>query len=111
MSVHADKVKASHGMSSSIRHHAIIDRFIGVYCREKHGTADDRLCDECSDLAAYAHEGLARCPYDPKPSCRKCRTHCYRQPYRDRMREVMRYSGIYFVKRGRIDWLFKYFLS
>jgi len=26
------------------------------------------------------------------------------------MREIMRFSGLYFVRRGRLDWLVKYFL-
>jgi hypothetical protein len=29
---------------------------------------------------------------------------------REKMRQVMRFSGLHFVRRGRLDWLFKYFL-
>jgi len=30
---------------------------------------------------------------------------------RQRIKEVMKYSGKYYVKRGRLDWLVKYFLA
>jgi hypothetical protein len=46
---------------------------------------------------------------DPKPKCKDCPVHCYKSEYRRRIKEVMRFSGIYFVKRGRVDWLIKYF--
>lgn len=111
MSGHCETADERKSALSRIRDHVIIDRFIEVYCRAHHETDCDALCDECRDLAAYAHDRLDRCPYDPKPACRKCLSHCYSQPYRDRMREIMRYSGMHFVKRGRIDWLFRYFLS
>jgi len=45
----------------------------------------------------------------PKPKCKDCPVHCYKIEYRRRIKEVMRFSGIYFVKRGRVDWLIKYF--
>ncbi|MFH1998920.1 MAG: nitrous oxide-stimulated promoter family protein [Planctomycetota bacterium] len=39
-----------------------------------------------------------------------CDTHCYKPAYRAKIKEVMRYSGIHFIKRGRLDWLVRYFL-
>lgn len=89
----------------------ILDTFIDVYCTGRHGTPKGELCAECADLRQYAHLRLSKCPYDPKPRCKDCKTHCYKPEYRDRIRDVMRYSGTHFVKRGRIDWLFKYFLA
>lgn len=93
----------------------ILSRFIEVYCRGHHfrnkGKGDrGRLCVECNDLLDYALHKLERCPYDPKPKCKACETHCYKPAYREKIREVMRYSGIHFVKRGRLDWLIRYFL-
>ena len=102
---------------------AIITRFIEVFCREKHartrgdsdhcrqkpGPAGGELCPDCRDLLDYASERLARCPMNPKPKCKDCPVHCYKPEYRRRIQEVMKFSGIYFVKRGRIDWLIKYF--
>lgn len=90
---------------------AILTRFLAVYCREKHAIAGGGLCGECRDLLAYAQDRLARCPLEPKPRCKDCRVHCYKPEYRNRIRRVMKFSGLYFVKRGRLDWLVRYFLS
>ena len=87
----------------------LLERFIGVYCRKKHG-GDETLLQECTALKNYAFEKLDKCPFDPKPKCKDCRVHCYAEPYRTTMKEVMKFSGIYFVKRGRLDWLFKYLM-
>lgn len=86
-------------------------KFIQVFCNQKHGTEKQTLCEECRDLLAYAEERLERCPLDPKPKCKNCPIHCYKAEYRQRIREVMKFSGIYFVKRGRLDWLVRYFIS
>ena len=89
----------------------ILRRFVEVYCQKHHRSgATPAPCAECQDLLHYARRKLERCPYDPKPKCKDCPTHCYKKEYRQRVREVMRYSGIYFVKRGRLDWLVRYFL-
>jgi hypothetical protein len=88
-----------------------IKKFIEVYCSKKHGTDGGQLCDECGELLAYATERLARCPMDPKPKCKDCKVHCYDADHRARIKEVMKFSGMHFVKRGRLDWLVKYFLD
>lgn len=89
---------------------ATLAAFIDVFCR-KHHTPLPGLprCPECEELLQYAIERRARCPYDPKPACKHCVTHCYKPEYRQRIRKIMRFSGIYFIKRGRLDWLIKYF--
>ena len=87
-----------------------LTRFVGVYCRKKHAAGGSELCSHCEDLLNYARQRLAKCPLDPKPACKNCPVHCYQPQYRARMREVMKFSGIHFVKRGRIDWLLRYFL-
>ena len=92
------------------RERTILRRFIEVYCRREHRTATG-LCPDCSDLLAYAEERLQRCPHDPKPKCKRCPTHCYKPKQRARIREIMRYSGTHFIKRGRFDWLVRYFLT
>lgn len=104
--------RAAAGKAEDIAHDLyILTRFVEVYCSRKHGTADGRLCAECRDLLAYAEGRLRSCPYDPKPKCRECATHCYEPARRQRVREVMKFSGMHFVKRGRIDWLVRYFLA
>ena len=89
----------------------ILKKFIHVYCRGHHGRRGRELCVECLDLLNYARTRVEKCPYDPKPKCKECPTHCYKPDYRQRMKAVMRYSGMYYVKRGRIDWLIRYFLA
>jgi len=96
--------------ASRSREQTILTRFIGVFCRHRHDPPKGKLCLECKNLLAYAKDKLARCPYDPKPRCKRCPTHCYGRKQRLAIKEVMRYSGMYFVKRGRIDWLLRYFL-
>jgi hypothetical protein len=88
----------------------ILRDFIQVYCRENHGHAKG-LCDECKDLLDYAMQRLRECRLDPKPKCKDCPAPCYAPSYRERIRRVMRFSGMYFIKRGRMDWLVEYFLA
>jgi hypothetical protein len=82
---------------------------VEVYCKH-HDGANGSLCGDCEDLLEYARERLEKCPYDPKPKCKDCETHCYRPKYREKIREVMRFSGMHFARRGRIDWMVRYFM-
>ncbi|AOT69149.1 nitrous oxide-stimulated promoter family protein [Geosporobacter ferrireducens] len=103
---------------------SILLDFIYVYCEHIHGEAKKSpvlyknldlektvcLCKECSDLAIYAIDRRMDCPFIHKPPCKKCEIRCYSEDYREEIRKVMRYSGTYFIRRGRIDYLIKYFL-
>ena len=102
-------MKSAPAQAKKARDLATLEKFVEVYCRKKHRTPTGRLCGECDDLLAYARERLARCPMDPKPKCKDCPAHCHADAYRQRIKDVMRFSGIHFVKRGRIDWLIGYF--
>ncbi len=97
--------------SDADKHVKILRQFVSVFCRKKHGQRADGLCESCRDLLRYARQRLDKCPFDPKPKCKDCLVHCYAQAYRARIKEVMRFSGMHFVKRGRLDWLVRYFLS
>jgi hypothetical protein len=88
----------------------ILQRFIFVYCREKHRPPEGQMCESCKELWEYAFSRLEKCPFDPKPKRKDCKVHCYKDDYRQRIRGVMKFSGMYFAKRGRLDWLVKYFL-
>ncbi|MCE5269917.1 nitrous oxide-stimulated promoter family protein [bacterium] len=89
-----------------------LKKFVTVYCENHHSRAEgEAVCGDCGELLEYARGRLGKCPYDPKPKCKDCPTHCYNPRYRQRVREVMKFSGMYFVKRGRVDWLVKYFMS
>jgi hypothetical protein len=89
----------------------LLQSFIRVYCHAHHGTKQAALCPECASLLDYAAARLAHCPYDPKPKCKHCPTHCYRSAERVQMKRVMRYSGMWYVRHGRLDWLVRYFMS
>jgi hypothetical protein len=66
-----------------------------------------RLCRACARLAAHAFMKRLYCPYEPKPSCKKCPTHCYAPAYRAQIREVMRCSGRRLVLTGRPHYLWR----
>lgn len=105
----------------------VLADFMEIYCQGNHAGAGKHaiagsgtlsrylsgrsplLCDECGKLLLHGAAKRLLCPYDPKPRCKKCETHCYAPGYRERIREVMRYSGMQLIKRGRIDLLKKYF--
>ncbi len=70
-----------------------LEAMLKIYCRGNHGRRAD-LCDECGRLRDYALTRLDRCPYGrDKPVCSRCPAHCYKPDMRERIREVMRYSG------------------
>ncbi len=65
---------------------------IDLYCGKNHGGTI--LCADCSELKDYALQRLIQCPFgDEKPACSNCTVHCYKQDMRQRVKEVMRFSG------------------
>ena len=106
----------------------VLADFISVFCQENHqaeardtfpiedarlrhtlGNKELVLCQDCSKLLSHGIAKLLLCPYNPKPMCKKCATHCYAPGYRKRIREVMKFSGLYLVKHGRLDLMVHYF--
>lgn len=70
-----------------------IGAMVAIYCRAQHGSPKG-LCPECSELLDYAIARLDRCPFGAKKAtCADCTIHCYRPDMRDRVRDIMRYSG------------------
>jgi hypothetical protein len=66
---------------------------IALFCRHRHAPSS-RLCADCSELAQYAAQRIAHCPFaEDKPTCANCRVHCYRLAEREQIREVMRYAA------------------
>ena len=105
----------------------VMRNFIAIFCRENHqmekkdvfpvedarlrqslGDEELVLCQDCSRLLNHGIAKLLLCPYDPKPMCKKCETHCYAPGYRERAQEVMSFSGMYLIKRGRLDLIVHY---
>mgnify|MGYP001324586415 CR=1 FL=1 len=92
----------------------VIKAFIKIYCQQKHQkngalTNSGGLCPSCQDMLAYALKRNDVCPLDPKPRCKKCVVHCYKPEMRERIKKVMKFSGQYYLRRGRLDWVYKYF--
>ena len=100
-------------------------KFVRIYCRENHDgergpfsfrlfdikaieKKEISLCPDCSKLLTYGLTMRLKCPHDPKPMCKKCETQCYRGDYKSKIREVMKFSGMYLVKHGRVDLLYHY---
>jgi hypothetical protein len=70
----------------------IVADMIALYCRKKHSTRE--LCDDCRALTEYADCRTLACPkMAEKTFCSQCKSHCYRQDMRERIREVMRFAG------------------
>jgi hypothetical protein len=103
----------------------ILARFIQLFCHARHdrkvageesmpeflcsrNTENNRLCTDCAGLLAHGIKKRALCPLHPKPSCKSCHIHCYTPEYRQRIREIMAYSGKRMILRGRLDYLFHY---
>lgn len=101
-------------------------KFVHIYCRENHRGGEKRqfyykgkgsgelslprmtLCEDCFKLLNHGIAKRAMCPMDPKPMCKKCPNQCYHPFYKEQMRKVMKFSGIYLIKRGRLDMLYHY---
>ena len=66
------------------------------------------VCVDCSAFLSYAFERRLRCPLEEKPSCKHCHVHCYRPGHREKVREIMRFSGRALIRRGRLDLLWHY---
>ena len=86
----------------------ILEQFVRIYCGGKHKTHNGKLCADCDDLLSYSLQRLQRCPQDPKPACKHCEIHCYKPVYREKIRDVMRYSGKRLLLHGRLDLLWHY---
>ena len=75
------------------REKKMISQMIALYCRRNHHTRGV-LCPECAALNDYARARSEHCPFmETKTFCSNCRVHCYDQAHRQRIKEVMRFSG------------------
>ncbi|MEY8708309.1 nitrous oxide-stimulated promoter family protein [Bacteroides faecichinchillae] len=69
-----------------------VEIMIRLYCRKKEKNIT--LCPKCEELLRYAHTRLEHCPFgETKSSCKQCTVHCYKPIMRERMRQVMHFSG------------------
>lgn len=99
----------------------LLGKFVEVYCSGKHpgdekgamilpeDLGERQLCAECSAFLEYAIAKRLKCPLeDEKPSCKKCRIHCYDKVRREKVREIMAYAGRRLIVGGRLDYLWHY---
>ena len=71
---------------------AVVQKMILLYCRLNHN--NKALCADCKELLLYASQKLDKCPLKQnKPSCKKCPIHCYSSDKKEKIKEVMRFSG------------------
>ena len=69
-----------------------VDKMIRLYCRKHH--SESGLCHECHELLEYALLRVDKCLFgENKPVCSECKVHCYKNEMREKVRQVMRYSG------------------
>ncbi|MEN8687968.1 MAG: nitrous oxide-stimulated promoter family protein [Desulfuromonadales bacterium] len=104
----------------------VLLQFTSVYCKANHAgrktvieTAEAEFrrlplarfptCNECREFLLYAFERRLRCPLQEKPACKHCQVHCFRPGHREKVREIMRFSGQFLIRRGRLDLLWHYF--
>ncbi len=102
----------------------VLARFIELFCRARHdrktGVAipeilsqgkGGTLCPDCAELLQHGMKKRSLCPLDPKPACKNCHIHCYTPQYREKIREIMAWSGKRMILRGRLDYLWHYFMK
>lgn len=66
---------------------------ITLFCYKKHKTSAS-LCENCNSLVSYAYERIEHCPFmKTKTFCSNCKTHCYNTSMREKIKEVMAFSG------------------
>ena len=70
----------------------VVELMIRIFCRKKE--KNTILCPDCVELLHYAHSRLDRCPFgEKKKACKQCAIHCYKPAMREKMKQVMRFSG------------------
>ena len=79
----------------------VMSMMIAIYCRGHHhanrcatSESEPSLCPDCRRLLTYARSRIATCPrMDVKSFCSACPVHCYSHEMREKVCEVMRWSG------------------
>ena len=75
----------------------VVEEMIRLYCRKHHDGYDrktGRMCPACRQLSDYARLRSEKCPFmEQKTFCSCCRVHCYQPEMREKIRQVMRFSG------------------
>ncbi len=101
----------------------VLALFTSVYCAAHHAAEKQPLenlsnelqqlrkylcCEECREFLLYAINRRLKCPLEEKPTCKHCHVHCFRSGHREKVREIMRFSGRALIRKGRLDLLWHY---
>ena len=71
-----------------------ITLMVDIYCQKKHGNKKGELCEECKELLEYAHKRLSFCKFgENKSTCSRGPIHCYKKDMKEKVKEVMKFSG------------------
>ncbi len=74
----------------------VVHEMIRLYCRKQHMGQQTQggLCPSCQSLSDYAQLRSEHCPFmEEKTFCANCKVHCYKPEMREKIRQVMRFSG------------------
>ncbi len=75
------------------REKRMVSLMISLYCHKNHGVHGE-ICSDCRELRDYAMLRSDQCPFmETKTFCSNCKVHCYKAEMREKIREVMRFSG------------------
>lgn len=83
----------------------IVLLMIQMYCKKKHKNKNSLksiscLCTECRELSEYVSARISKCPFiETKTFCSVCKIHCYKQDMREKIRNVMIFSGKRMITR------------
>ena len=70
----------------------VVTQMIRLYCKKRHHRSD--LCPHCREVLLYAIDRSDHCPFmESKTFCSNCKVHCYRPEMREKIREIMVFSG------------------
>ena len=70
-----------------------VEKMIIIYCKAKHRKGKVK-CEDCQALLDYACKRLDCCKFgERKPVCLHCPIHCYTLNMRNRIKDVMQFSG------------------
>lgn len=70
----------------------VVAQMIRLFCKKQHHQAD--LCPDCREVLSYAMDRSDHCPFmESKTFCSSCKVHCYRLEMREKIRDIMRFSG------------------
>ena len=77
---------------------------IDIDCQRKHGNKKGELCDECKELLEYAHKRLSFCKFgENKSTCSRCPIHCYKKDMKEKVKDVMKFSGPRLIVHNPIE--------